>query len=91
VPLGIVKRLRALQDRWAASAAERANYQLYLIELAEALGVERPDPATAHDPLAPHAAYQSEYPVRAIGRTGDETTNFIDPYFAGHFALEAKD
>lgn len=36
--------------RWAASgAAERANYQLFLAELCELLGVQRPEPATPED------------------------------------------
>ena len=40
------RRLRALAERWAdAGAAERANYALYLVELCDALGVERPRPA----------------------------------------------
>ena len=42
-------RLQALAARWAkAKAAERANAQSYLIELCEALGVERPRPAGRH-------------------------------------------
>lgn len=33
--------------RWKASgASERANYQLFLTELCELLGVEKPQPAT---------------------------------------------
>ena len=89
-------RLRALAERWAdAAPAERANYALYLVELCDALGVERPRPASAAagaDPAAAEAAaYQFEFPVRATARDGTTSTNFVDLYKAGCFALEAKD
>lgn len=82
---GTAARLRALAERWSsASAAERANAQSYLIELAEALDVERPRPAGS--------GYEFEFPIKVTSRdTGAESTNFIDLYRAGHFALEAKD
>jgi hypothetical protein len=77
-------KLAALAARWAqADAKERANYQLYLIELCEALGVERPRPAGS--------GYEFEYSVVVGTREGTETTNFIDLFKAGHFVLEAKD
>ncbi|MBK7218473.1 MAG: class I SAM-dependent DNA methyltransferase [Candidatus Promineofilum sp.] len=70
--------------RWAASgAAERANYQLFLSELCDLLGVERPRPATA-DPAA--NAYVFEKPVPLA----HGTTGFIDLYRRGCFVLEAK-
>lgn len=76
--------LRSLAEQWAgAKAAERANAQSYLIELSEALGVERPRPAGS--------GYEFEYPIRIVSREGAESTNFIDLYKANHFALEAKD
>lgn len=78
------RRLQALADRWSqAHAAERANAQSYLIELTEALGVERPRPAGG--------GYQFEYPVRVVNRDGTETTNFVDLIKADCFLLEAKD
>lgn len=41
-------RIESFITRWAASgASERANYQLFLTELCELLGVPRTDPATA--------------------------------------------
>ena len=41
--------------RWRASAAaERANYQLFLIELCDLLGVDRPGVATAYSRPSPH-------------------------------------
>ena len=37
----------AFVARWQSSAAsERSNYQLFLVELCEVLGLERPEPAT---------------------------------------------
>lgn len=85
------RRLQQLAERWAAvGPAERANYQLYLIELAEALGVERPRPALHQSHVAEGEPYQFEYPIRATTRDGAVTTNFIDLYKQGHFALEAK-
>lgn len=80
----VQSRLRALADRWApAKAAERANAQSYLIELTEALGVERPRPAGS--------GYEFELPVRVVNRDGSETTNFVDLVKLGSFLLEAKD
>jgi hypothetical protein len=39
--------VEAFVARWAASgAAERANYQLFLSELCELLGLPHPEPAT---------------------------------------------
>lgn len=76
--------LQALAERWSgAAAAERANAQIYLIELCEALGAEPPRPAGS--------GYEFEFPVKVVARDGTETTNFVDLYRAGHFALEAKD
>jgi hypothetical protein len=93
LPPELPARLRTLATRWRdAAPAERANYQLYLIDLAEALGVERPRPAAGGDRVADaHRAYQFEYPVTVTTRDGAQVTNFIDLYKAGCFALEAKD
>ena len=68
--------------RWAASgAAERANYQLFLSELCDLLGVERPRPATGD---AAADAYVFEKPVPL----SHGTTGFIDLYRRGCFVLE---
>lgn len=76
--------LVTLAERWSgARAAERANFQPYLIELCEALGVERPGPAGS--------GYEFELPVKVITRDGVEVSNFIDCYRANYFAIEAKD
>ncbi|HYU11741.1 MAG TPA: type IIL restriction-modification enzyme MmeI, partial [Stellaceae bacterium] len=63
-------------ERWQRSAAsERANYQLFLIELCDVLGLERPQPATGEPD---QDQYVFERPVQF--RNPDETTNtgFID-------------
>jgi len=87
-----VRKLRELASRWSdAGAAERANYQLYLIELAEAIGVERPRPAAGAGRVAEGSDYQFEFAVQTTTRDGTISTNFIDLYKAGCFALEAKD
>lgn len=76
--------LQALAVRWAtAKAAERANAQSYLIELCEALGVPRPQPAGS--------GYEFEFAMTITSRDGSETTGFVDCYRQGHFVLEAKD
>ncbi len=76
--------LKGLAEKWAgAKAAERANAQSYLIELCEALGLERPRPAGT--------GYEFELPIKVIARDGTEAQNFIDLYKERHFLLEAKD
>lgn len=77
--------LRALAEKWdAVPAAERANYQLYLTDLAHALDVVAPQPRGS--------GYEFDFPVQTTNRTtGKTTTNFIDLYRRGHFILEAKD
>lgn len=60
--------MAAFAQRWsAAQAAERANYQLFLSELCDMLGVPRPDPAT--DDTA-HNAYVFERAVTFHHRDG---------------------
>lgn len=66
-------RLHALAGKWTGvRPAERSNYQRYLTELCEALGVERSPPAGT--------GYCFEQPVRVINRDGSESTNFIHLY-----------
>lgn len=82
--MSVTTKLRELADRWEeAVPSERANFQLYLPELCEALEVERPRPAGT--------GYEFEYPVKVVSSRGQESTNFMDLYRAGHFVLEAKD
>jgi restriction-modification enzyme MmeI-like protein len=76
--------LRVLADRWSvAEAAERANFQPYLIELCHALRVEPPRPAGS--------GYEFEYSIAQTLPDGREAPGFIDCYKRGHFILEAKD
>ena len=74
-----VARLRALNDRFTdIGTGERANYQMYLTELCEAIGVEKPRPAATGGRVAEHHAYQFEFPVQTTTRDGVVSTNFID-------------
>jgi len=75
-------------SRWASSgAAERANYQLFLCELCDVIGVSRPEPAKAD---SSQNAYVFEHPVLFDDGFGHTTTKFIDLYRRGAFILEAK-
>jgi len=76
--------LRALAEKWeGARAAERANFQPYLIGLCHALGVEPPGPAGS--------GYQFELPVKVSTRDGVEVSNFLDRHRWDFFVIEAKD
>ncbi|GAA4443340.1 hypothetical protein GCM10023188_43930 [Pontibacter saemangeumensis] len=75
-------------SRWKASgASERTNYQLFLSELCELLGVENPRPASdkVHE-----ATYTFERPVVFDDGEGKTSTNFIDLYKKDCFVLDAK-
>jgi hypothetical protein len=77
-------RLDTLAVKWTGvKSAERSNYQLYLSDLCDALGVERPRPAGT--------GYCFEEPVQVINRDGTESWNYIDLWKKDHFVLEAKD
>lgn len=68
---------------WKASgASERANYQLFLMELCDLLGIEKPNPASAK---VREASYTFERPVEFNDGEGNITTNFIDLYKKGLF------
>jgi hypothetical protein len=74
--------------RWRESgAAERANCQLFLGELCDVLGVERPRPAQADDGLN---AYVFERAVTFNNPDGTTSAGRIDLYKRGCFVLEAK-
>ena len=63
--------------RWQASqAAERANYQLFLSELCDVLGVARPEPAGQDDA---QNAYVFERAVMFQNGDGTTSTGHIDP------------
>lgn len=74
--------------RWENSgAAERANYQLFLLELCDLVGVTHPEPATAE-----HAdnAYVFERAVTFHNPDGSTSIGRIDLYKRDCFILEAK-
>ena len=78
----------AFISRWEESgAAERANYQLFLSELCDFLGIPRPDPAVADDA---RNAYVFERAVAFHNGDGTTSTGRIDLYKRGCFVLEAK-
>jgi len=73
--------------RWKPSGgSEHANYQLFVIELTELLGLDRPNPATDDDS---NDHYRFERPV-TFAHTHKRSTGFVDVYRAGHFILETK-
>jgi hypothetical protein len=74
--------------RWEASgAAERANYQLFLSELCDVLGVPRPEPARPDDR---ENDYVFERAVTFRHGNGLTSNGRIDLYKRGCFVLEAK-
>jgi hypothetical protein len=74
--------------RWAGSgAAERANYQLFLSELCDVIGVPRPDPTRPDDA---DNAYVFERSVTFHHPDGATSTGRIDLYKRGCYVLEAK-
>lgn len=75
-------------SRWRDSgAAERANYQMFLSELCDALGVERPQPTGAGDE---RGGYVFERAVTFQNGDGTTSAGRIDLYKRGCFVLEAK-
>ena len=80
--------VEAFIDRWERSgAAERANYQLFLSELCDLIGVPHPDPAT---PDTEQNAYVFERAVTFHHGDGTTSPGRIDLYKRGCFVLEAK-
>lgn len=76
-------------DRWSArrGGAERANYQMFLTELCEALELPRPDPASDDNRSND---YVFERGVKRRESEGAASTTRIDLYKRGCFILEAK-
>lgn len=73
--------------RWSKSGgSERANYALFLTELTEVLGVDKPLPATD---TSENDHYRLERPV-ASHVIGEKSKKFIDFYRRGSFILETK-
>jgi hypothetical protein len=79
--------LDELLEKWLGTegGAERANYQMFLTELTQALGLPAPDPkgvGLGH--------YQFEAPVKSEAALGTKGTGRIDLYKRNCFILEAK-
>ena len=75
-------------ETWKASGgAERANYQLFLSELCDQLGVLRPEPTKPDDS---ENAYVFERTVTFQHGDGNTSPNYVDLYKRGCFVLEAK-
>ncbi len=75
-------------ERWQKSgAAERANYQLFLVELCDVLGIKRPSPIQSIDS---QNIYVFERSVIFQNGDGTTSTGYIDLYKRGCFVLEAK-
>ncbi|MND44885.1 hypothetical protein D3C80_357340 [compost metagenome] len=81
--------INAFIERWsqARGGAERANYQMFLTELCEALELPRPDPAS--DDTRSND-YVFERGVKRRESEGLAATLRIDLYKRGSFILEAK-
>ncbi|WP_262029457.1 class I SAM-dependent DNA methyltransferase [Microvirga sp. Mcv34] len=88
-PASSVDAVDVFINRWTSreGGAERANYQMFLAELCDVLGVRRPDPAGAE---RERNDYVFERAVRP--RDGDAATAHkrIDLYKKNAFILEAK-
>jgi hypothetical protein len=80
--------VEAFIARWGASGGgERANYQLFLAELCDLLGVPRPEPTGAEDARNDYVFDKS---VRFEAPDGSTSTGFIDLYRRGAFVCETK-
>ncbi len=75
--------------RWTAreGGAERANYQMFLSELCDVLGVSRPDPAGGE---TARNDYVFERAVKPRGSEDSTAPKRIDLYKKNAFILEAK-
>jgi len=77
----------AFIERWSASgAAERANFQPFLTELCDLLGVEKPRPSSE---IQSENTYAFERGVQFTGDPNRERGR-IDCYLQGAFVMEAK-
>ncbi|WP_309298817.1 class I SAM-dependent DNA methyltransferase [Hansschlegelia plantiphila] len=85
----VEQAIEAFIARWQGRVGgqERANYALFLSELTDALGVPRPEPASAQ---AEDNDYVFERIVREPGRDGGAAHRRIDLYRRSCFVLEAK-
>ncbi|MBZ0223020.1 MAG: class I SAM-dependent DNA methyltransferase [Dokdonella sp.] len=82
-------KVDAFIARWqGADGRERANYQLFLTELATLLDLPSPEPAGADERAN---AYVFERRVGFRHGDGSQSWGYIDLYRRGCFVLEAKD
>jgi hypothetical protein len=80
--------VEAFITRWqSAGGSERANYQLFITELCELLGLPKPEPAVA---AATGNAYVFERRVNFRHGDGSSSNGYIDCYRRACFILEAK-
>ncbi|MFO0201802.1 MAG: type IIL restriction-modification enzyme MmeI, partial [Alphaproteobacteria bacterium] len=80
--------IEAFIARWGTSSgAERANYQIFLAELCELLGVPRPDPSVADEAAN---RYVFDKAVTFQNPDGKTSTGYIDLYRRGAFVCETK-
>jgi hypothetical protein len=81
--------LEAFIARWQGreGGQERANYSMFLGEMCDAIGVGRPDPASADTETND---YVFERAVRDTDLDGEVSNRRIDLYKRGCFVLEAK-
>ena len=84
-----IARVEAFTARWRdrEGGREQANYGLFLIELCDALGLPRPEPAGAG---REGNDYVFERRLTRIGRDGGVSHPRVDLYKRGCFILEAK-
>jgi len=74
--------VQAFIAKWAASgAAERANAQLFVAELCDLIGVERPHPKTPDESL-------NSYVFEKTIPGAEGSSNFVDCYKRGFSILE---
>ena len=80
-------QLDDLLKKWLGKegGSERANYQMFLTELAQALGLPAPDPKGSG-----LGDYQFEAPVKSEAALGGKGTSRVDLYKRNCFILEAK-
>src|SRR5690606_18908618 len=78
----------AFIERWKEKGGtEKANYQLFLTELCELLGLDKPDPASETNS---ENAYVFERLVHINKPDSSSTHGFIDLYKRACYVLEAK-
>lgn len=85
---GAADAIDAFIARWAASSgAERANYQIFLAELCDLLGLPRPEPSVADEAAN---RYVFDKAVTFQNPDGKTSTGYIDLYRRGAFVCETK-